>query len=340
MWLDCGNTADPFDIVHATAFPYGFPIACGLRLARRRNIPFVLTPFLHIGDSKSHEDPVRRAYTASGLRSLALAADFVFAQTEAEKEVLCALGVESRRIRVQGMGVDPLECTGGNRRQMRELLGIAEQTVVIGHLANNSREKGTTDLLHAANALWGRGKRFHLVLAGPEMPNFTSFWQRFSPAGPVTRLGVLSEEQKRDYFALIDVFVLPSRSDSFGLVLLESWANGKPNIAYRAGGPGEIIRDEEDGLLAPCGDIDALTRSIGRMVDDPGTRTRLGERGRSRVGREFRWDDKLGLVRKCYEELVADLANESIMRINPKSEIRNPKEISIPKSQKTKRRIV
>ena len=42
------------------------------------------------------------------------------------------------------------------------------------------------------------------------------------------RLGVLSERQKRDFFAGIDVFALPSRSDSFGLVLLEAWANGVP----------------------------------------------------------------------------------------------------------------
>src|SRR5207248_2207749 len=49
MWRDAGRYAGPLDAVHATAFPYSFPILCGLRLARRRGVPFFLTPFLHLG---------------------------------------------------------------------------------------------------------------------------------------------------------------------------------------------------------------------------------------------------------------------------------------------------
>ena len=46
MWRDAGRYDGPLDAVHATAFPYAFPILCGLRLARKRNVPFFLTPFL------------------------------------------------------------------------------------------------------------------------------------------------------------------------------------------------------------------------------------------------------------------------------------------------------
>ena len=68
------------------------------------------------------------------------------------------------------------------------------------------------------------------------MPNFRRFWGGYGQAGRVRRLGVLDEKQKRDFFAGIDMFALPSRSDSFGIVFLEAWANGVPNIGYRAGG--------------------------------------------------------------------------------------------------------
>jgi glycosyltransferase involved in cell wall biosynthesis len=168
---------------------------------------------------------------------------------------------------------------------------------VVGHLANASVEKGTVDLLDAAARVWATGKDFRLVLAGPEMPNFRAAWDRYPHRDRVVRLGVLSDAEKRDFFAGIDAFALPSRSDSFGLVLLEAWANGKPNLVYRAGGPAELVRDGIDGLQARCGNVGELADQLRRFVLDPGLGIQLGEAGRARVGREFRWADKLDLVR-------------------------------------------
>src|SRR6185369_17044044 len=113
-------------------------------------------------------------------------------------------------------------------------------------------------------------------------------------------LGPLTVQQKRDFFAGIDLFALPSRSDSFGLVLLEAWANGVPNVAYRAGGIADVIRDGVDGLLAPCGNVTGLAEDLHRLIIDTGLRGRLGYAGRERVGREFAWADKLGIVRDAY----------------------------------------
>src|SRR5207249_1302229 len=114
------------------------------------------------------------------------------------------------------------------------------------HLANLSEEKGSVDLLRAARRAWAGGHRFQVVLAGPEMPNFRRFWDCYAAKAQVRRLGVLDDRQKRDFFAGIDGFALPSRSDSFGLVLLEAWANGVPNVGYRAGGIAGVIQHEHD----------------------------------------------------------------------------------------------
>ncbi|WP_071529276.1 glycosyltransferase family 4 protein [Gemmata obscuriglobus] len=306
MWRDAWTYNGPLDAVHATAFPYGFPIACGLRLARRRGVPFLLTPFLHLGDPHDPYDRTRRQYTKPYLRWLLNQADRVFVQTHTECDAAVALGVAHERLVLQGLGVNPAECTGGNRETVRYEWGVDPTEVVVGHLANNSAEKGTVDLLRAAERLWARGERFRVVLAGPEMPNFRSFWDTFGPKAHVTRLGRLSETQKLDFFAGIDCFALPSRSDSFGLVLLEAWANAKPNLVYRAGGPAELIRDGTDGLHAACGDVNELAAQLGRLVADVELRRRLGESGRSRVTREFRWDDKLELVRNTIRSAIAE----------------------------------
>ncbi len=305
MWADAGRTSERFDVVHATAFPYAFPIACARRLARRLGAPFLLTPFLHLSDPDDPADRTRREYTQPALMALAGAADRLFVQTEGERLALVERGIAPKRLVLQGMGLDSESCTGGGRKRMRTEWGIGEDDVVIGHLANNSREKGSVDLLKAAKRAWDHGDKFHVVLAGPEMPNFQAFWRSYGSASRVRRLGPLDEKQKRDFFAALDVFALPSRSDSFGIVLLEAWANGAANVVYRAGGIGWVIKHEEDGLLVKCGDVDGLAAALMRLADDNALRRRLGEAGRERARKEFVWQDKLQLVRQVYQQLAS-----------------------------------
>jgi glycosyltransferase involved in cell wall biosynthesis len=305
MWSEAGLGSPACDLVHATAFPYAWPIVCGLRLARRRGVPFLLTPFLHLGDPDDPGDRTRRAYLSPALVSLLSSADRLFVQTEGEHAAALRVGVSPEKLVLLGMGVDPADCTGGRRDATRHAWGIAPDQVVVGHLANNSMEKGTVDLLRAAERTWQSGCRFRVVLAGPEMPNFTIFWEGFSRQDAVLRLGVLTAEQKRDFYSAIDVFALPSRSDSFGLVLLEAWANGVPNLAYRAGGIADVIRHEDDGLLVRCGDVEALASALGWLAADSSLRTKLGQAGRERTHKEFRWQDKLERVRAVYYEAIA-----------------------------------
>ena len=304
MWHDAGHEPCHFDAVHASAFPYAFPIACGWRLARRLHIPFFVTPFLHLGDPDNPHDRTRRAYSTPALRWLLRQADAVFVQTPSERAFALALGLAPEKVILQGLGVEPSQCTGGNRTEARRRWGLADDTFVLGHLANNSWEKGTPDLLGALEPLWQTGLPIHLLLAGPQMPNFKRFWQAFalrrldSAQKWVRCLGPITDAQKRDFYASIDAFALPSRSDSFGLVLLEAWANGVPNVAYRAGGIADVIRHEVDGLLVPCGNIHALARALQRLHDDVDARVRFGIDGKARLPAEFCWDDKLALVRQ------------------------------------------
>ncbi len=299
MWRDAGRHTAPLDAVHATAFPYSFPLGCGLRLARKRNVPFLLTPFLHLGDPMNAHDRTRLQYTKPHLRWLARQADRVFVQTPSEYRAALELGVRESRVVLQGLGVTAAECTGGNRSAARTSWNVeSDDEIVFGHLANLSEEKGSVDLLRACEASMQSKKRFRIVLAGPEMPNFRSFWERFPQRERIVKLGPLTHEQKLNFFAGLDVFVLPSRTDSFGLVLLEAWANGKPNIAYRAGGPADILQHEKDGLLAPCGDVAALARQMQKLLEDAAMQSSLGSQGQLRTQQEFSWHRSLGIVER------------------------------------------
>jgi glycosyltransferase involved in cell wall biosynthesis len=308
-WREAGRLQRSFDLVHAAAFPYGWMLACALRLADRLQVPFLLTPFLHLGDPDDPHDRMRAAFLSPPLIRLARAARRLFVQTKGERAALLAHGIPAGRLVLQGMGVDLAPCTEGNREQARAAWGCGIADVAVGHLANNSYEKGTIDLLRAAERAWRAGGRFHVVLAGPEMPAFRRFWHHYHPLGPVQRLGRLDDQQKRDFFAGVDLFALPSRSDSFGIVLLEAWANGTPNLAYRAGGIPDVVRHGEDGILVRCGDVSSLAHELLRLTADANLRRRLGAAGRQRLG-EFQWPEKLALVRKVYEEVLFEQKNE------------------------------
>ena len=284
------NIREPFDAVHATAFPYSYPLMCARDLARRLGVPFLLTPFVHTGDSRDPHDPIRRAYTTSALLEIARAADVVFVQTEGERRVLAECGVPAKNLVVQGLGVDVAECTGGDPAVYRR----GASAPILGHLANHSYEKGTIDLLEAANLAWQHGASFELLLAGPRMPAFERWYATYRPLGRVRLLGRLDAKQKRDFFAALDGFVLPSRSDSFGLVLLEAWANGVPVVVYDAGGPPWLVRNGVDGRVVPCRDRQALAAALQEVLEQ---RASWGTAGQARIhSAEFSWERSLKVV--------------------------------------------
>lgn len=296
MWNDAGRETTRIDVVHALAFPYSSLARSALRLARRHRVPFVLTPFLHLGDPNNPRDWIRRAYMSPHLRWLLNQADRVIVQTPTEGEAVRSTGVASDRIVLQGLGVDPRECTGGNREEARSTWRVQPDEVVVGHLANLSLEKGSPDVVGAVKSLRKEGLSVRAVLAGSQMPSFRQFWNRTDPVDWITLTGVLNDRQRRDFFAGIDVFALPSISDSFGLVFLEAWANGVPVIGYRAGGVVDVIRHERDGLLVRCGDVQALAEAMRRLVGDGELRSTWGRAGRERCAAEFSWRAKLEIA--------------------------------------------
>jgi glycosyltransferase involved in cell wall biosynthesis len=275
-----------------------------MKLAKIQKIPFLLTPFLHLGNLDDPKNRIRKGYTHPALLILAKNANAIFAQTEFEAQTLEDLGIEPKRIHLQGMGVDLQSCTKGNSATARKLWHLAPNEIVVGQLANLSWDKGSTDLLSAMEILWRRGSAAKLVLAGPVMPSFEKAFRSFPFKDKVIRTGPLSSDEKKDFFAYLDIFALPSRSDSFGIVLLEAWANGKPCVVYKAGGPGSLVKHESDGLVVPCDDINSLATALEKLILDRKLSEQLGGAGNSRIAKEFLWEQKFQVFESALKSLV------------------------------------
>lgn len=94
--------------------------------------------------------------------------------------------------------------------------------------------------------------------------------------------GEVPEEALRSFYRDCDIFVAPSRFESFGLILLEAMMFGKPVVACRAGGMVEVVAEGVTGLLANPGDTDSLRTAIDQLVSDRLLRQRMGNAGRQR----------------------------------------------------------
>src|SRR5260370_16454652 len=116
MWQVSFRTVPKSAVVHATAFPYGWPLACARRLAKRLRVPLVLTPFLHLGDPDDPRDRVRAAYTQPALLALARDAARVFVQTEGERRAVLERGFPPETVVFPGVGPDAASCTAGAPR--------------------------------------------------------------------------------------------------------------------------------------------------------------------------------------------------------------------------------
>ena len=162
---------------------------------------------------------------------------------------------------------------------------------MVGHLATLDPNKGIDrpgPRRRAAERRRGpTDDPVHLVLAGaptrPTSRRSRGAARRSPPAGSTLARPAARATTSPDFFAALDVFAMPSRTDSFGIVFLEAWANGLPVVAAAAGGVAEVVDHGETGLLVPFGDVQALADALGRLLADRDTARRLGEAGRALV---------------------------------------------------------
>lgn len=274
------------------------PLA-GMRAAKRLSVPFVLLPFAHLGDDS---DAVAKRYVSMPhQRELVRDADLVIALTEIEADFLEEIGIDPFRICVAGAGVDLNEVVGAS-----PVCDDGQRPFTILSVGALAGDKGTMDLVEASMIMHSQGRQHRLVLAGPELSAFT---QWFEDSGAIDcdwieRRGFISDEEKAGLFRAADVFALPSRTESFGIVYLEAWANDLPVIGARAGAVTEVVKDGVDGLLAPFGEPHALAEAIARLMDSTELRSSLGAAGRAKVEARFTWDAVLARVSAAFEEVL------------------------------------
>lgn len=176
------------------------------------------------------------------------------------------------------LGVPPPEGGATVNRENDEL--------VIGFMSRLIAKKGLPDLLAAFNILAAKiPSRLLIAGDGPEAVRLEGLRDV-----RVSRLGRLSGPEKNEFYARLDMFVLPARPagqdlDGIPVVLMEAAVRGLPLVSTRVSGIPEICLDGFNGLLVPPGDAAALAEALLKLGRDPELRRRLGANSRLVAGR-------------------------------------------------------
>jgi glycosyltransferase involved in cell wall biosynthesis len=198
------------------------------------------------------------------------------------------VGVAAERIRVQHMPIRPFHPVPEEQaRQLRRQIGIADGAQVLLNVGRLSHEKGHIDLLRALALLRARNPSasVRLVLAGdgPERPRIEKLRRELALADTVILAG--HQEDIRGFYAIADIFVLPSHSEGSPNVLLEAMASGVPVVAAAVGGVPELATDGETALLVQRRDIGGLAAAMERLLADVPLRERLARCARGVLAR-------------------------------------------------------
>lgn len=170
-----------------------------------------------------------------------------------------------------------------NRTELRRQFGNDDE-FIITHISNFRPVKRISDvILTAEQVLKSKKIKVLMVGDGPERYKAEEQCREAKICDRVLFLG--KQENITDILSITDTVLLPSGSESFGLVALESMAFGIPVVTTNAGGLPEVNIDGETGFTANVGDIDGFTNAILKIINNPDLARKLGQNA-AQISRE------------------------------------------------------
>jgi L-malate glycosyltransferase len=295
-----------FDLVHANSTRSGL-IAAPLKLVG--SPPLVV----HVRDC------LPGGWTASVTRgTIGAAATLVLANSAYTARSFSPNG-SSPRLRIVHNPVDTARFDPSlvDRRRVRSELGLDADEHVIGVIGQITPWKAQDDAIRVLAELRRRGLAVRLVVVGG--PTFAAGTERYdneafleslprlaAQLGVADRVAFLGErEDVPDILAALDLLLVPSREEPFGRIVIEAMSMSVPVIATNVGGPAEVVRDGEDGILLPPRRPATWAAVAFELLSDPGRRAALGRRARSAVEARFTPEQHVTAVLAAYREAMS-----------------------------------
>lgn len=290
-----------FDVVHCNSTKAGMIGRLAARLARA---PIVLYTVHGCVLNEPMSRPLFLIYWAIE-RVMATMTSRIIAVSEYDRETLLRYRIApASRIATipNGIppGLPPENQRDVYRHRMREQLGIPEEALVVGTIANFYRTKALDVLLHAMARAADEHQNLQLVLVGDgqERPSIERLIRELGLEDRVVLTGQLPEGRR--LLPAFDIFVLASRKEGLPLALLEAMAAGLPVIVTQVGGMPEVVDHGHAGLTVPPEDPEELAAAMLDLISSPELAATLGRDARQRVLSHFTDEHMLARTLELY----------------------------------------
>jgi D-inositol-3-phosphate glycosyltransferase len=299
--------SQPVEVLHANYWLSG---AVAHQLKHQLDVPMVAT--FHTlarvkADAGVDDDPALRARVE---QETVRCSDLVLASTDDERRQLASLyGADPDRIEIVPPGVDHTIFAPADRDKARAELGLAGGPVLL-FVGRIQPLKGVRLAVRCLAAL-GHPDATLLIVGGPsgadgegELARTRALVTelgldervRFVPPQPHARLA--------EFYRAADVCIIPSRTESFGLVALEAAACGTPVVAASVGGLRSLVDDGRTGFLVEGRDPADFATPITQLLDDPALAAEMSTHA-AMDSRRYSWSATAGRLRRSYTDLVA-----------------------------------
>jgi D-inositol-3-phosphate glycosyltransferase len=299
-----------YDALHANYWISG---ALGHRLKHELDVPLVAT--FHTlarvkADAGVDDDPAQRARVEQETISCT---DLILASTEDERAQLVGLyGAERDRIEIVPPGVDHeifSPATPAARAAARAALDLDDGPVLL-FVGRIQPLKGARLAVRTLAALHDR-RAVLLIVGGPSGPSGVAELEELHRIA--RELGVLEQvrfvppqphERLATFYRAADVCLVPSRTESFGLVALEAAACGTPVVAANVGGLRSLVVDGSTGYLIDGRDPLDFAGPVSALLADPELAATIGANAEAR-SRRYAWSITAARLRRLYADLLA-----------------------------------
>lgn len=297
----------PVSAIHANYWLSG---VAGHRLKHELGLPLVST-FHTLARVKAETgdaggDPERRAEAEATVIGCS---DRMLASCQAEADQLVELyGADPDRIEQVPPGVDHAFFSPGDRTGARAALNLGPEPVVL--FVGRIQPLKQADLAVSALAHMRHNNATLVVVGGPsgtdghtELARVHAVADQLGVTGRVRFVPPQPHHLLSSWYRAADVVVVPSRSESFGLVALEAAACGTPVVAAAVGGLTSIIDDGRTGILVDGTDPMVWARHVDALIDDPQAARAMSEAAVVRA-RGYTWPTAAGRLRRLYTDLA------------------------------------
>lgn len=214
--------------------------------------------------------------------------DHLTTHTRAHRDAVCEdFNVESERFEIIPHGIEL-----PNKYELGIQSAQEKDTVMVLYVGRFEHRKGIDILLAAIPRILQSYPKAQFMLVGndPQKENERKFKESWGDQGnnqQVKFLGQIDTATLHKLYQTCDLFVAPSRYESFGLIYVEAMSYGKPVIGCHTGGVPEVIKEGVTGLLAQPNNLEDLTQKILKLLNNNALRHYMGEQARAWVQEKF-----------------------------------------------------